>query len=265
MTAPSLPGLLADLAGETGSLLDMVGDLGPGDWDRPTPAEGWAVRDQVSHLAYFDDATLQAAIDPESFRRSAAGLVASGTDFPDRVAEEHRSMSPGELLEWFRGSRHRLAEALGRLEARDRLPWYGTTMSAASAVTARLMETWAHGEDVADSLSVHREPTPRLRHVAHLGVATFGFSFTNHGVPVPAVPVRVELEGPGGGWWVWGDAGADDRVVGPALDFCLVVTQRRSVAVSALATEGEVAARWMSLAQAFAGPPTVTHRREVQP
>nr|MDJ0867277.1 TIGR03084 family protein [Myxococcota bacterium] len=44
-------------------------------------------------------------------------------------------------------------------------------------------------------------------------------------------------------------------VRGDALDFCHVVTQGRNVADTALEVRGEVATRWMSIAQCFAGGP----------
>ena len=58
-----------------------------------------------------------------------------------------------------------------------KLPWFGPPMSAASMATARLMETWAHGLDVADALGVHRPATARLRSIAHIGVRTRDFAF----------------------------------------------------------------------------------------
>jgi uncharacterized protein (TIGR03084 family) len=75
--------------------------------------------------------------------------------------------------------------------------------------------------------------------------------------------VRVELDAPGGGVWTWGGAAAPERVSGTALDFCLVVTQRRGVDETDLACEGAGAAHWMQIAQAFAGPPTRATRRPV--
>jgi hypothetical protein len=44
-------------------------------------------------------------------------------------------------------------------------------------------------------------------------------------------------------------------VAGAAVDFCLVVTQRRHVADTELRVEGPAAEEWMRIAQAFAGPP----------
>ena len=127
-------------------------------------------------------------------------------------------------------------------------------MSAASSLTARLMETWAHTQDIADALGVTREPTARLRHVAHIGVGARAFSYAARGRPCPATPVRVELTAPDGAVWTWGPADAADRVTGPALDFCLLVTQRRHRDDLALAVDGPAARQWMAIAQAFAGP-----------
>jgi uncharacterized protein (TIGR03084 family) len=129
-------------------------------------------------------------------------------------------------------------------------------MSATSFATARLMETWAHGHDVAAALGVEAAPTDRLRHIADLGVRTRGFSFRNRGLALPAIEPRVELRGPDGDTWSWGPHGSSESVVGDALDFCLVVTQRRGIEATALHVTGAGAAEWMAIAQCFAGPPT---------
>lgn len=247
--------LLADLAAETGVLRDMLVPLDDAGWDTATPADGWTVRDQVCHLAYFDEAATLAAADPPRFRAGAAELMRAGLASADEIALRNRDMPAPKLLAWFGDCRDRLTATFGGIDPKARLPWYGPDMSAASLVTARLMETWAHGQDVADGLGVTREATGRLRHVAYLGVRTFGFAFQLNGRPVPATEVRVELESPDGSTWAWGPEGASDRVSGPALDFCLLVTQRRNIADTALQVRGPVASEWMSIAQAFAGPP----------
>ncbi|MEV0821257.1 TIGR03084 family metal-binding protein [Nonomuraea rubra] len=242
--------LLTDLRAETASFETLLHDLRDGDWDRPTPAAGWAVRDQVSHLAWFDDAAVLAATDPGGYRASLAAFTSV-----DDVAARARGTAPAELHAWFRASRARSLEVFATLGARDRLPWFGPDMSAASFVTARLMETWAHGQDVADALGVTREPTVRLRHVAMMGFRARPYSFAVRGLPVPAEPVRVELAMPGGGTWTAGPPDAPSFVRGTALDFCLVVTQRIHLSDTGLEQEGEPARAWMEIAQCFAGPP----------
>jgi uncharacterized protein (TIGR03084 family) len=128
-------------------------------------------------------------------------------------------------------------------------------MSVASMASARLMESWAHGQDVADALAVTRTPTARLRHVAHIGVRTRDFAYAVNDRTAPAEPFRVELTAPDGDAWAWGPKDATQRVTGPALDFCLRVTQRRHRDDLALVAVGPDADAWLDIAQAFAGPP----------
>jgi uncharacterized protein (TIGR03084 family) len=128
-------------------------------------------------------------------------------------------------------------------------------MSVASMATGRLMETWAHGQDVADALGVTRTPTDRLRHVARIGVRARDFAFHVRGLTPPATEFRVELVGPQGEVWTYGPEEAPQRVTGPALDFCLLVTQRAHRGDLAVRADGPDADRWLDIAQAFAGPP----------
>jgi uncharacterized protein (TIGR03084 family) len=243
--------ICADLTAEQDDLDSLVATLDDAFWDLPTPAAGWTVRDQLSHLGYFDRTALAAITDPDAFAAGAAALLAGGVD---RSVEPGRSRSPSELLTWWRAGRAALLDALGPLDPRARVPWYGPPMSARSFATARLMETWAHGQDVADALEVERRPTSRLRHVAHIGVRARPFSYAIHGLPLPVEPVAVMLAGPDGDTWSW-DEGAQDVVTGPALDFCLVVTQRRHADDGHLKVVGDRAREWLGIAQAFAGPP----------
>ena len=163
----------------------------------PTPAEGWTIKDQVSHLAYFDDSAHLALLHPEDFRCEAAKLIAGGMDFPDRIAEQHRTLPHNTVLDWFSDSRRQLLAGFTGDDPKRRLPWFGPDMSVASSATARLMETWAHGQDIYDTLDVPHPPSPGLRNIAHLGVATFAFAHTLNGLDIPAEPVRVELLAPG--------------------------------------------------------------------
>jgi uncharacterized protein (TIGR03084 family) len=246
-----LAGLLADLAAESAALDDLVADLDDAGWARPTPSAGWTIATQVAHLAWTDEVSLRAVHDPDGFRAEwSAGLPPV-----DEAAVAGAAVPPADLLQRWRAARAALAGALAGLPAGTAIPWFGPPMSAASMTTARLMETWAHGTDVRDALGTGTASTPRLRAVAHLGVRTRDFAFGQHGLPAPTEPFRVELTGPDGEVWTWGPEDAAQRVTGPALDFCLLVTQRRNRADLALHADGDDADRWLGLAQAFAGPP----------
>lgn len=121
--------------------------------------------------------------------------------------------------------------------------------------TARIMELWAHGLDVADTLGVTVEPTSRIRAVAHIGVRTRDFAYVVNGRTPPTAEFRVELTAHDGSLWTWGPDDATDRVTGPAIDFCRLVTQRRAPADLDLSVHGDDAAQWIRIAQCFAGPP----------
>jgi uncharacterized protein (TIGR03084 family) len=252
--------LADDLAAETTALRDMVADLDESGWQMLTPAVGWTIGDQFSHLAFFDDAAIQSATDPEGFAAEMERAVTVGELTPDLIAKRYRSLTGAELIGWFDASRRRLIKVFAELDPTLRLPWFGLPMSAASSLTARIMETWAHGQDVADALCLDRPATGRLRHIAHIGVRALPFSFAANGLDVPPEPVRIELTAPGEQLWTWGPGHAANRVSGPALDFCLLVTQRRHRDDTEIRADGPVAAEWLTIAQAFAGPPGTGRR-----
>jgi uncharacterized protein (TIGR03084 family) len=241
-----------DLEAEHADLDALVAAASAADLERPTPASGWAVRDQISHLWFFDQRPVMAVSDAAAFEADKAILFAPGGD-PSVAAG--RAIDASVLIERWRLERRVMVAVLRGLEPKARIPWYGPAMGARSFATARLMETWAHGQDVADGLGVARVPTDRLRHVAHIGVGARAFSYATNGRDVPEGAIRVELTGPSGDTWEWGPTDAVDVVAGPALDFCLVVTQRRHVDDTALKVTGALAADWIAIAQAFAGPP----------
>jgi uncharacterized protein (TIGR03084 family) len=257
---PTAAELCADLAAEHDALDAVVAGLAAPQWATATPAAGWDVRDSISHLCFFDEVATKALIDPAGFDAIRADLVTAMTAgaTPD-VALGRDQGDPGALLARWRASRAAFVDAAGSAAtvASRRVPWFGSPMSVASFTTARIMETWAHGTDVRDALGVPLATGPRLRHVIHIGVTARPFAFAGHGVTDPGDPVRVEAATPGGPTWTWGPEDATERVTGGALDLALLFTQRRHRSHTNVTVEGPTAAAWVTIAQAFAGPPTV--------
>jgi len=247
-----------DLKIEYNDLDAVVAGLDEEAWDLTTPFYGWTIKDEISHLAYYDAAALQSLTDREVFITGFEALLGSmkpGDDFNEEINTRGRQKPIQDLLTSWCTAREHLVAELEKRDARDRLAWYGPDMSARSFTTARLMEIWAHGQDILGALGLRRQPTARLRHIAHMGVATYGWSFVNRQMEVPKGDVRVELSGPSNALWTWGPEDALNAVKGDAEAFCLVVTQRRNVADTNLVIRGSAAHRWMTIAQAFAGPP----------
>jgi uncharacterized protein (TIGR03084 family) len=251
----TLAEVLADLRAESEALDGLVARLSDVDWSRETPSVGWTVGHQIAHLAWTDRAATLAASDRfEFFRLLGEAMDADPGSFVDRAAADGVS-PPAELVARWRDGREALAKALTAVPPGEPIAWFGTSMSATSSATARLMETWAHGLDVADTLGVKRAPTARLRSIAHIGVRTRDFAFSINGLTPPVAPFRVELRAPDGSVWDWGPDDAAQRVTGSAEDFCMLVTQRRPPADLDVTADGAEAEKWLSIAQAFAGPP----------
>jgi len=270
--------LCADIAAEQADLDGILSQLDEESWDIPTPAPDWTVRDQVGHLLFVDRKAYGTATDPEAFlaeKKALAEAIAKGASKEDIEKTANggqalaRGMSVPELLTAWREENAKMREVFSRLPPKTRLPWYGPPMSARSFATARLMELWAHGIDILDTLEISLPPTNRLRHIAHIGVTTRDWSYAVRGMTPPPALILVELTGPTGDHWSWTagkhsaatapentpETTPKNRVYGPALDFCLVTTQRRHPNDTEIKAEGPLAQEWLQIAQAFAGPP----------
>jgi uncharacterized protein (TIGR03084 family) len=248
-------GLVAELSAEIGVVDGMVAALPETDWATPTPAVGWTVADQIAHLSWTDDQARLAATDRAAFDDVLKKAWENPGNFVDDGARVEAVKPPEQLLREWRQRRSALMTALLAHPPGDKLPWFGPPMSAASMATARLMEVWAHGLDIADALGMTVEPTERLKSIAHLGVRTRDFAYQVNKQILPADDFRYDLTAPDGSVWSWGPDDAAQRIVGSALDFCLLVTQRRNPADLDIKADGDDAARWITIAQCFAGPP----------
>ncbi len=248
----------ADLLDEYEELGALAAQLTTEQWQTRTAFYDWTPWDEIAHLCLFDETGLLAATDGNAFAADARELtaaLANGRQFSEIAREKYQALDGPALLAHWRGRYTALAAALAALDARSRLPWYGPTMSARSFATARMMETWAHGQDVFDAMGVRRQPSRRLKHIAHIGATTYGWTFVNRQLAVPEPVPYVELSAPGNETWTWNEASTANAVRGSAEDFCLVVTQRRNVLDTALQVSGDAAAQWLAIAQCFAGPP----------
>lgn len=266
-TKPTVESVRADLIAEQDALDAVVGELDAEHWALDTPSPRWTIADQIGHLTYFDWTAALAITDPDRFTTNTAemmgALTAGAVDAMDLATlGDYRAMNPEELCHAWRTNRGVLSEASASLADDDRVIWYGPSMGAKSFLTARLMEAWAHGQDIVDTLDqagiahAERPATDRLRHIAQLGFITHKWSYINRQMDAPTEPVRVELTAPSGDTWAFGPDDASDSITGPAVDFCLVTTQRRHVDDTELAVTGDVASAWMHIAQAFAGGAT---------
>ncbi|HWL60162.1 MAG TPA: TIGR03084 family metal-binding protein [Microbacteriaceae bacterium] len=244
--------LLDDLRAEAAELDALLVGLSPAEWRLDTQSRGWSIAHQVGHLELTERLMWTAMTDEPEFRR----LAPITRTRPELSAGELARPDVGvrRLVAW-RDSRTALLGVFAGWPGATRMPWVGPSMSFASAATSRIMEIWAHGEDVYQAVGATRAPTRRLRHIAHLAVAARDYSFRNRGLVAPAEPFRVEVQGPDGEVWSWGPEDAPQRVTGDAYDVALLATRRVHRSDSRVVAVGRDAVRWLRTMQAYAGPP----------
>ncbi|TDP97765.1 TIGR03084 family metal-binding protein [Labedaea rhizosphaerae] len=256
--------IVDDLQAERAELDAAVSGVDADQWHRPTAARGLRVVDQIAHLNWTDELVIRAIRAPDRFAEEVDGVLAAphatesinaGSAFVNAGTVQRSTWPRSRLLATWRRSADELSAILRALPRGTRIPWFAPRpLSAAAMAAARVMETWAHGQDVFDALERPRRPTRRLVHIVRLGVRSRDFAYQLRGMEPPCAEFRIELRAPDGELWTWGPADAPDRVTGLALDFALVVTQRLHRDDADLTTEGCAPEQWLGIAQAYAGP-----------
>ncbi|MEX0349202.1 MAG: TIGR03084 family metal-binding protein [Paracoccaceae bacterium] len=245
----------ADFVAECEVLDEVLGALTGPDWDAATLFKGWTINDVLVHLHFWNGAADLALRDPNGFADESRALLAAINAAGFRATENARVSERGPALrEAWRERYVDMGPRWAALDPKARIQWVGPEMSVRSAMTARQMETWAHGQAVFDVLGQQRQEHDRIRNVVMLGVNTFAWSFRVHGRDVPEQVPKLRLTAPSGGEWDFGED-AKNMITGAALEFAQVVAQTRNVADTDLEVSGPIAKEWMAIAQCFAGGP----------
>ena len=247
-----------DFLDESNALAAVLDPLSDADFRRETLFKSWTIEDVVGHLYMFNHAANLTVQSGDGFAAFFAPIGAQMQAGKTLLEIQHGwlgGLGGRELYDLWRLGYENTATSYTNIDPRSRVTWAGPDMSARSSITARQMETWAHGQEVFDVLGRVREDADRIRNIAHLGVTTYGWTFMNRGEAVPEPAPYVALAAPSGALWEWNEPQDDNRIEGSATAFCQVVAQVRNVKDTALRVTGDTAQRWMAVAQCFAGPP----------
>lgn len=245
-------GILDDYEAEQRDLHDLLAGLSEEDWALPTPAEGWDVRDQVSHLADTEEVAYDTMTGGARTLNEDVKRFGSGDEFTEAGCDRGRAMSPAEVLDWWRQGAERVRSMMASLETSARIPW-GLGMGWRAFVTARLMEHWAHGLDIRTAVGRPGVDTSRLQHVAWISSRAVPYALGVAGVEAPeGHTLRFELTGPSEEAWAFGPDDATDVITGPAGQWCRLAVQRIGQGDAPdLTADGPLAALALQHARAF--------------
>ena len=245
-----------DFIDECDVLAAQFETLASDDWTKPSQFKQWSCNDILVHLHFWNAQADLSLVDPEKFKLEIAAIHSEINSDGMRAMENRRIDERGRpLLERWQQLYRDMGPRWSTLDPRLRVQWAGPDMSVRSSITARQMETWAHGQAVFDLLGKRRDESDRIRNIVVLGVNTFGWSHKVRSVNVPEQMPSITLTAPSGEVWEYGDAASDNSIEGSAVEFARVVTQTRNIADTSLVVSGEIAVDWMAHAQCFAGPP----------
>ena len=247
-----------DFHDESAALYALLAPLSAADFTIPTQFKNWTLNDILEHLHMWNWAAHESLVNEE-------GFVAFLEDIQSHIdgglkAYERKwigDLSGRALLDKWYAFFTQMTPQWEAADPKQRLKWAGPDMSVRSSMTARLMETWAHGQAAYDALGVERQNTDRIQNIVVLGINTYGWTYAVRRETLPIPQPFVSLTAPSGAIWEYGTPSDDERIEGMAEAFCQVVTQVRNVADVSLKLVGANAHDWMSKAQCFAGPPEV--------
>ncbi|UYV38385.1 TIGR03084 family metal-binding protein [Rhodobacteraceae bacterium D3-12] len=253
-----------DFKTESMALHGLLTSIDPSRFDENTQFKDWTLNCVLQHLHFWNIMADFSLTNEAEFVKILGELRES--DLSKRGFENYylEGLKGKPLLDAWRKRVFDVADNFFSADPKVRLKWGGPDMSAKSSISARLMETWAHGQEVYDQLGIQRVNSDYIRNIAHLGVNTFGYAHSIRERKVPEHIPYVKLIAASGGIWEWNTPDATSFVEGDAVEFCQVITQTRNIADTKLQVVGDVATQWMSIAQCFAGgveePPAVGTR-----
>ena len=236
-----------DFIDESDALYAIVFPLSDEQLGQKTAFKGWTIGNVIGHLHMWNwaaDLSLCGGEASVEFFREVGDYVARG-NLPAFERQWLSGLEGRALVATWRKFYRDVGARFVRADPSRRVKWAGPDMSVRSSITARLMETWAHGQEIYDLLGVERKSTNRIRNIVTLGVKTYGWTFKNRGEDIPGPMPYLKLVAPSGEFWTFGEQSESEVIEGRAEEFCHVVTQTRNVADTQLRVVGTVAVSWM--------------------
>jgi len=259
-----------DFRDECNAVFSILENLKEQDYEMPTQFKGWTFNNVIGHLHvwnYAADISLKDGDEWKNFANSALQALGNGSSMNEFEQTITKGIQGPELLSMWKEYYTDMTERFAVADPKKRVKWMGPDMSARSSISARHMETWAHAQELYDSLGLDRINEDRIKNIVVIGNNTFKWCFTVHKKTLPTIRPYLKLISPSGEIWEYNEFSEDHKIEGLAEEFCQVVTQVRNIQDVDLKLTGSIAEEWMSVAQCFAGgaeqPPKPGTRKKI--
>ena len=259
-----------DFRDECNAVYSILENLKEQDYEMPTQFKGWTFNNVIGHLHvwnYAADISLKDGDEWKNFANSALQALGNGSSMNEFEQTITKGIQGPELLSMWKEYYTDMTERFAVADPKKRVKWMGPDMSVRSSISARHMETWAHAQELYDSLGLDRINEDRIKNIVIIGNNTFKWCFTVHKKTLPSIRPYLKLTSPSGEIWEYNEISEEHKIEGLAEEFCQVVTQVRNIKDVNLKLTGDIAKEWMSVAQCFAGgaeqPPLPGTRKKI--
>tara|TARA_B100000676_G_scaffold86188_1_gene86216 strand:- start:4684 stop:5517 length:834 start_codon:yes stop_codon:yes gene_type:complete len=243
---------------ESDALYEILLNVDNDSFKLQTQFKSWTINDVLYHLHIWNIAALLSLKNEKEFidfMQNFIEAIKSGNSAREYEKKLSDNAEGSDLLSLWKSTYESVSYEFSKSDPKQRVKWAGPDMSVRSSITARHMETWAHGQEIYDQLGVERIDTDIIKNIVIIGVNTFGWTYINRNLNVPEEMPKLSLVSPSNLLWEWNENNEENIISGSAAEFCQVVTQVRNINDTSLKVFGKIANEWMSIAQCFAGPP----------
>ena len=243
---------------ESDALYKLLINADKNSFKLKTQFKSWTINDVLYHLHVWNIAALLSLKNENEFKEFMQNFM-EAVKSGNSAREYEKILSDNaeglDLLNLWKETYEKISNEFAKSDPKKRVKWAGPDMSVRSSITARHMETWAHGQEIFDQLGFERIDTDRIKNIVVIGVNTFGWTYINRNLSIPEKMPKLSLLSPSNELWEWNEDNEEDMISGSATEFSQVVTQVRNFNDTSLKVSGKIANEWMSIAQCFAGPP----------
>ena len=243
---------------ESDALYKLLINADKNSFKLKTQFKSWTINDVLYHLHVWNIAALLSLKNENEFKEFMQNFMEaiksgnSAREYEKILSDNAEGL---DLLNLWKETYEKISNEFAKSDPKKRVKWAGPDMSVRSSITARHMETWAHGQEIFDQLGFERIDTDRIKNIVVIGVNTFGWTYINRNISIPEKMPKLSLLSPSNELWEWNEDNEEDMISGSATEFSQVVTQVRNFNDTSLKVSGKIANEWMSIAQCFAGPP----------
>jgi len=243
---------------ESDALYKLLINADKNSFKLKTQFKSWTINDVLYHLHVWNIAALLSLKNENEFKEFMQNFM-EAVKSGNSAREYEKILSDNteglDLLNLWKETYEKISNEFAKSDPKKRVKWAGPDMSVRSSITARHMETWAHGQEIFDQLGFERIDTDRIKNIVVIGVNTFGWTYINRNLSIPEKMPKLSLLSPSNELWEWNEDNEENMISGSATEFSQVVTQVRNINDTSLKVSGKIANEWMSIAQCFAGPP----------